>query len=78
MTPAQDGVDTMHLEEVEMPPECFVTEIARGLRGAMGLHLLNFDMIKDGRVENHYLVININYFPGYEKLLRDDLYGFLM
>ena len=61
------GRDMMHLE-VEMPPECFVTEIARGLRSAMGVPLFNFDVIKDGRVGNHYLVIDINYFPWYEKL----------
>ena len=65
---AQDGIDTTHLEEVELLPQCFVMEIARGLRSAMGLHLFNFDMIRDERVGNHYLVIDINYFPGYEKL----------
>lgn len=68
MTVAQDGVSKIHLDGVEMPPECFLTEIARGLRSAMGLNLFNFDMIRDGRIGNHYLVIDINYFPGYEKL----------
>lgn len=68
MTLAQDVADKMCLQGVEMPPECFVMEIARGLRSAMGLNLFNFDMILDGRIGNHYLVIDINYFPGYEKL----------
>lgn len=58
----------MHLEEVEMPPLSFITEIARGLRHAMGLHLFNFDVIRDVRVGNGYLVIDINYFPGYAKM----------
>lgn len=68
MTMTQDSKDKMHLEEIEMPPECFVMEIARGLRSSIGLNLFNFDMIRDERVGNHYLVIDINYFPGYEKL----------
>lgn len=68
MTMTQDSKDKMHLEGVEMPPECFVMEIARGLRSSIGLNLFNFDMIRDGKVGNHYLVIDINYFPGYEKL----------
>lgn len=56
------------LEEAEMPPRKFVTEIARGLRRVMGLHLFNFDMIRDVKVGNHYFVIDINYFPGYAKM----------
>ncbi|ONK58956.1 uncharacterized protein A4U43_C08F1460 [Asparagus officinalis] len=63
MTVAENEVDVM-----KMPPENFVTEIARGLRTAMGLNLFNFDMIRDERIGNHYLIIDINYFPGYEKL----------
>lgn len=57
-----------HLVETEMPPLRFVTEIARGLRRVMGLHLFNFDMIRDVKVGNHYFVIDINYFPGYAKM----------
>ncbi|MQM17509.1 hypothetical protein Taro_050483 [Colocasia esculenta] len=60
--------ETMHLGEAEMPPLSFITEIARGLRKAMKLHLFNFDMIRDTKVGNHYLVIDINYFPGYAKM----------
>ncbi|URD87310.1 Inositol-tetrakisphosphate 1-kinase [Musa troglodytarum] len=58
----------MHLEEAEMPPLSFVTEIAKGLRQAMGLCLFNFDVIRDVKVGNHYVVIDINYFPGYAKM----------
>lgn len=57
-----------HLDEVEMPPLSFVTKIARGLRRATGLRLFNFDVIRDVRAGNHYLVIDINYFPGYAKM----------
>ncbi|KAJ6850455.1 inositol-tetrakisphosphate 1-kinase 5-like [Iris pallida] len=56
------------LDEADTPPMSFITEIAQGLRRAMGLTLFNFDMIKDLRLANHYLVIDINYFPGYEKI----------
>ncbi|KAK6162171.1 hypothetical protein DH2020_002012 [Rehmannia glutinosa] len=41
---------------------------SQGLRRAMGLHLFNFDVIRDTRVGNRYLVIDINYFPGYAKM----------
>ncbi|KAK3029889.1 hypothetical protein RJ639_038512 [Escallonia herrerae] len=58
----------MNLEDAEMPPECLVNSIASGLRLAMKLHLFNFDVIRDTRVGNRYLVIDINYFPGYAKM----------
>ncbi|KAG6504094.1 inositol-tetrakisphosphate 1-kinase 1-like isoform X1 [Zingiber officinale] len=68
---AQDPTEVeyyRHLDEAEMPPLSFITEIARGLRRAMGLHLFNFDVIRDAKVGNRYLVIDINYFPGYAKM----------
>ncbi|CAL9060946.1 unnamed protein product [Musa banksii] len=58
----------MHLNEPEMPPMSFLTEIARGLRQTMGLRLFNFDVIRDVKIGNRYLVIDINYFPGYAKM----------
>ncbi|CAA7393260.1 unnamed protein product [Spirodela intermedia] len=60
--------EKMNLDETEMPPQDFLTKIARGLRQATKLHLFNFDMIKDTNVGNRYLVIDINYFPGYAKM----------
>ncbi|KAK9051356.1 hypothetical protein SSX86_027983 [Deinandra increscens subsp. villosa] len=54
-------------EEVKMPAAEFVEEVAGGLRVALGLRLFNFDMIRDGDGDG-YLVVDINYFPGYEKL----------
>ncbi|XP_031503603.1 inositol-tetrakisphosphate 1-kinase 5 [Nymphaea colorata] len=56
------------LRESAMPPLSFMEEMARGLRRALGLNLFNFDVIRDVRVGNRYLVIDINYFPGYAKM----------
>lgn len=68
-TQEEEGGDcAVYLEEAEMPPLDLITEIARGLRRAMRLHLFNFDVIRDLKVGNHYLVIDINYFPGYAKM----------
>ncbi|KAE9610076.1 hypothetical protein Lal_00006826 [Lupinus albus] len=53
---------------VEMPPESLVTELAKGLRTELGLNLFNVDVIRDGNNPTRYLVIDINYFPGYAKL----------
>ncbi|KAM3270886.1 inositol-tetrakisphosphate 1-kinase 1 [Capsicum chacoense] len=58
----------MNLDDAELPPLSFLTEIARGLRRATKLYLFNFDLIRDNRVGNRYLVIDINYFPGYAKM----------
>ncbi|XP_057479780.1 inositol-tetrakisphosphate 1-kinase 1-like [Actinidia eriantha] len=58
----------MDLEDAEMPPESLITDIAHGLRRATKLHLFNFDVIRDTRIGNRYLVIDINYFPGYAKM----------
>ncbi|CAH9101302.1 unnamed protein product [Cuscuta epithymum] len=58
----------MNLEDAELPPLSFLTEIARGLRRETRLHLFNFDVIRDNKLGNRYLVIDINYFPGYAKM----------
>ncbi|XP_076940831.1 inositol-tetrakisphosphate 1-kinase 1-like [Bidens hawaiensis] len=54
-------------EKPKMPSQEFLVDVANGLRQALGLHLCNFDMIKDDKTDG-YLVVDINYFPGYEKL----------
>ncbi|XP_076940843.1 inositol-tetrakisphosphate 1-kinase 1-like [Bidens hawaiensis] len=54
-------------EKLKMPTQEFLVEMADGLRQALGLHLFNFDMIKDDKTDD-YLVVDINYFPGFEKL----------
>ncbi|XP_010558621.1 PREDICTED: inositol-tetrakisphosphate 1-kinase 1-like [Tarenaya hassleriana] len=33
-----------------------------------GLNLFNFDVIRDAKDDNRYLIIDINYFPGYAKM----------
>ncbi|KAJ8500782.1 hypothetical protein OPV22_011334 [Ensete ventricosum] len=71
MTTTQDSSKAdyyMQLDDAEMPPSSFVTEIARGLRQALRLRLFNFDVIRDVKVGTHYLVIDINYFPGFAKM----------
>lgn len=68
---AQDQNDDSFAELIEkavMPPLKFVTDVANQLRDALKLHLFNFDMIRDEKVGNRYLVIDINYFPGYAKM----------
>lgn len=58
----------MRLDDCEMPPQEFITDIARGLRQALKLNLFNFDVIRDTRLGTRYLIIDINYFPGYAKM----------
>ncbi|XP_076940850.1 inositol-tetrakisphosphate 1-kinase 5-like [Bidens hawaiensis] len=64
VVPSDEGLGD---DGVPMPETEFLDEVAKGLRVALGLHLFNFDMIKDGK-EDGYLVVDINYFPGFEKL----------
>ncbi|CAN6231614.1 unnamed protein product [Urochloa humidicola] len=56
--------------EVEMPAQEFVSRVAGELRRALGLHLINFDMIRardaDGNAK--YFILDINYCPGYSKM----------
>ncbi|KAG7550902.1 Inositol 1-3-4-trisphosphate 5/6-kinase ATP-grasp domain [Arabidopsis thaliana x Arabidopsis arenosa] len=56
------------LEKVEMPPLSFLTDLAKAMRESMGLNLFNFDVIRDAKDANRYLIIDINYFPGYAKM----------
>jgi len=58
----------MHLDDAEMPPLSLVTEIARELRRVMKLNLFNFDVIRDSQLKTRYLIVDINYFPGYAKM----------
>ena len=65
-----DDRDANCMERAQMPPVDFVEFVAKNLRQALRLHLFNFDMIRDRRVSAgmRYLIIDINYFPGYAKL----------
>lgn len=57
-----------NVAKAELPNADFIAEVANGLREGLGLHLFNFDVIKDSGRRNHYHVIDINYFPGYAKM----------
>lgn len=63
-----EGFGGGDFETVDMPDLGFVEEVARAMREEMGLNLFNFDVIRDDRDGNRYLVIDINYFPGYAKM----------
>ncbi|KAJ6855041.1 hypothetical protein NC651_039881 [Populus alba x Populus x berolinensis] len=55
-------------DRVEMPPMDFVEEVAKAMKEETGISLLNYDMIREARDAKRYLIIDINYFPGYEKI----------
>ncbi|KAL9237684.1 hypothetical protein vseg_012204 [Gypsophila vaccaria] len=56
-------------QEQEEPLLEFVHSVAKGLKDATKLNLFNFDMIRDVKASNTmYLIIDINYFPGYAKV----------
>ncbi|XP_074359746.1 inositol-tetrakisphosphate 1-kinase 1-like [Apium graveolens] len=57
-----------NIGEVDMPAMSFVEDVGQGLRRALNLNLFNFDLIRDSEEKDRYFVIDINYFPGYEKL----------
>ncbi|KEH31841.1 putative phosphotransferase with an alcohol group as acceptor [Medicago truncatula] len=64
----EEGVDGDAVDMAEMPPQSLIAELASGLRERLGLNLFNVDVIRDGKNPRRYLVIDINYFPGYAKL----------
>lgn len=64
----EEGVGGDAVDMAEMPPQSLIAELASGLRERLGLNLFNVDVIRDGKNPRRYLVIDINYFPGYAKL----------
>ncbi|KAK7350624.1 hypothetical protein VNO77_09446 [Canavalia gladiata] len=64
----EDGDGVNDIDRVETPPEGLVTDLGRALREAMGLNLFNVDVIRDAKDYDRYLIIDVNYFPGYSKL----------
>lgn len=68
--PADAGL--LDKEGDSMPPAAFVDQVARGLRRALGLHLLNFDMFAATELDDggrrRYFLVDINYFPGFAKM----------
>ncbi|TYI40576.1 hypothetical protein ES332_A02G172700v1 [Gossypium tomentosum] len=65
---AAGGGEGCKFEKTEMPPESLVKELVEGLKEELRLNLFNFDVIRDGKNKENYLVIDINYFPGYAKM----------
>ncbi|KAL4377510.1 hypothetical protein GQ457_02G027890 [Hibiscus cannabinus] len=67
---AAAGGEGSEIEKTEMPPEKLVEELVKGLKEELKLNLFNFDVIRDGRnkEKDKYIVIDINYFPGYAKM----------
>ncbi|KAK1399340.1 Inositol-tetrakisphosphate 1-kinase [Heracleum sosnowskyi] len=62
------GPGGKNVDEVDMPAMSFVEQVGQGLRQALNLNLFNFDLIRDSEDKSRYFIIDINYFPGYEKL----------
>eukprot|EP00210_Caulerpa_lentillifera_P003689 g3522.t1 len=55
-------------ELVELPPEWLTKQVAFALKEKLQLELFNFDLIKQQGKENVYFIVDINYFPGIDKL----------
>ncbi|KAK4257066.1 hypothetical protein QN277_006705 [Acacia crassicarpa] len=64
----EDDTAQNNVEKAEMPPDSLIEGLAKSLKEAMGLNLFNVDLIRDASDPTRYLVIDVNYFPGYAKL----------
>ncbi|XWS65047.1 hypothetical protein CRYUN_Cryun05aG0057300 [Craigia yunnanensis] len=62
------GGEGCDFDKTEMPPESLVKELVKGLKEELRLNLFNFDVIRDVKSKENYLVVDINYFPGFEKM----------
>ncbi|GMH45355.1 hypothetical protein BSKO_13312 [Bryopsis sp. KO-2023] len=51
-----------------VPPEWITHSLANALRKRLGLQLFNFDMIEAKGAEGVFYVLDINYFPGVDKI----------
>ncbi|CAN6449995.1 unnamed protein product [Victoria cruziana] len=52
----------------DLPPFPLIEKLAGELRQRLGLLLFNIDMIREYGTRGNFYVIDINYFPGYEKM----------
>ena len=52
----------------KLPPQEFMTLLAHFLRRQFQIQLFNFDLIRVSGKENVYCIVDINYFPGIDKL----------
>ena len=57
-----------HYREDDSPPEELTTALAHLLRQQLKLQLFNFDLIKESGGQETYYVVDINYFPGIDKI----------
>lgn len=67
----ETSLEPMGVEEdapVQEPEAELVRAIAQALRSQLGLNLFNFDLIRVQGSDDRFLVIDINYFPGYAKM----------
>ncbi|KAH7352718.1 hypothetical protein KP509_19G060000 [Ceratopteris richardii] len=69
-TSSTEYSDSPDLQDIELPPADFIVKFAAGLRKVLSLRLFNFDIIRDVQSMNQYYIIDINYFPGYSKMLH--------
>lgn len=60
--------DVQESEFVNVPPEWVTEHVASVLKEKLKLELFNFDLIKQRGTEDVYFIIDINYFPGFDKL----------
>ena len=51
-----------------VPPDWVTHRLASILRQRLGLHLFNFDLIRPEGQAAQYYVVDINYFPGVDKI----------
>lgn len=71
---AFNSTSPMGCEAVESPPDWLLDQLAATLRNRLHLQLFNFDMVRPtkhnapGSKGADFLVVDVNYFPGYEKL----------
>eukprot|EP00850_Spirogloea_muscicola_P013938 SM000097S24791 [mRNA] locus=s97:273517:275747:- [translate_table: standard] len=68
-------ISNQHLEEEELdnlrvvdPPPDFMNELGRQLKGLLGLQMFNVDVLRENGNGDKYYIVDINYFPGYERL----------
>ncbi|KAF3773199.1 hypothetical protein EJ110_NYTH55851, partial [Nymphaea thermarum] len=59
---------TFTFSTVDLPPFPLIEKLAGELRQRLGLLLFNIDIIREHGSGDNFYVIDINYFPGYEKI----------
>ncbi|KAE8720317.1 putative U3 small nucleolar RNA-associated protein [Hibiscus syriacus] len=68
LTAAGGGDEGCGFKKTELAPENLVKELVEGLKEELRLNLFNFDVIRDVKNKDNYLVIDLNYFLGFAKM----------